>query len=562
MAEQFPTSPAIAPDALGGAASVPAGMGKADASAKAPPRLPPKPSSLAQPARLPKSVVPTEVSQRWSAPARSASAELVALREVGRLRPRRLVPAWVASGLVHALLLIVFGLWAIPPETKQKMHELMAFVSADIPPVEAVQQQPRDMVVINNARLDLISSTMAQSLTSVVDVSPAPQATPASADVRLSEFGVTLPRQGDLLSRVGGGAEQGLIGVRSDAGRRAAVVERGGNTESEAAVAKALEWLAVHQFADGSWSFDHTRGTCKGRCHDPGSMSSSVMAATAMGLLPFLGAGQTHKQGKYKKQVQNGLSYLTHHMRLGPHGGDMSEPMGGLMYSHGLATIALCEAYAMTQDRRLIAPAQVALNFIMYAQDPLGGGWRYTPGTPGDTSVLGWQLMALKSGHLGYLQVRPQTIAGATHFLDSVQDEEGVYYGYDRPEQRLSTTAIGLLCRMYLGWKHDEPALVKGVQILSHQGPSPTDVYFNYYTTQVLHHYEGPLWEKWNEAMRDQLVRSQSRSGHEAGSWYIKDDPHVAAGGRLYHTAMCAMILEVYYRHLPLYRKQTTDDDF
>ena len=40
-------------------------------------------------------------------------------------------------------------------------------------------------------------------------------------------------------------------------------------------------------------------------------------------------------------------------------------------------------------------------------QDPRGGGWRYDPRKPGDTSVTGWQVMALKSGQMADLNVSP-----------------------------------------------------------------------------------------------------------------------------------------------------------
>jgi hypothetical protein len=232
------------------------------------------------------------------------------------------------------------------------------------------------------------------------------------------------------------------------------------------------------------------------------------------------------------------------------------------MYGHGLASIALCEAYGMTKDTGLAEPAQLAVNFIVYAQDEVGGGWRYTPKQAGDTSVLGWQLMALKSAHMAYLNVPPKTIKGAVNFLNSVQGESGATYGYVNPGKGPATTAIGLLCRMYLGWKHDEPALGRGIEMLSAHGPSPNNMYFNYYATQVMHHYEGEEWTKWNAKMRDFLVNSQSRQGHERGSWYLGGDHSSEAGGRLYTTAMCAMTLEVYYRHLPIYRKDSTMEDF
>jgi len=103
----------------------------------------------------------------------------------------------------------------------------------------------------------------------------------------------------------------------------------------------------------------------------------------------------------------------------------------------------------------------------MFAQDPVGGGWRYEPRQAGDTSAVGWQLMALKSGHMAYLRVDPKTIQGATHFLDTVGTDSGSYYGYTDPGRDQGTTAVGLLCRMYLGWKKDNPSLQRGIDYLS-----------------------------------------------------------------------------------------------
>lgn len=355
-----------------------------------------------------------------------------------------------------------------------------------------------------------------------------------------------------------------LADLRSEEGRRAAVMARGGTPQSEAAVERALKWLIRHQNYDGSWSFDHRFcGDCKGACGNPGTLPDARVGATAMALLPFLGAGHTHvvdkygEGGKYARHVQSGLRFLVHSMR---HDGGMNEPTGR-MYDHGLASIVLCEAYAMTQDRALHKPAERALGFIVEAQDPVGGGWRYQPQMPGDTSVVGWQLMAIKSGQMAYLRVPQETIDGASRFLDSVALDDGAGYGYVDPNYGTeATSAVGLLCRMYLGWKRENPALTRGVQVISTLEPSPSNMYFNYYATQVLHHYEGPLWGKWNTTMRDYLVRSQSERGHQTGSWFFDGDKHSRIGGRLYCTTLAAMTLEVYYRHMPLYSKRAVID--
>lgn len=291
-----------------------------------------------------------------------------------------------------------------------------------------------------------------------------------------------------------------------------------------------------------------------------------------MALLPFLGAGQTHTEGTYKDVVRRGLYFLTTQMRIknegGRQAGDLSQA-GGNMYAHGLSAIVLCEAYAMTQDRTLLGPAQLALNHIVYAQDPIGGGWRYAPRQPGDTSVVGWQLMALKSGHMAYLAVPPATVQGAIKFLDSVQADGGARYGYTGPGQGAATTAVGLLCRMYLGWKQDHPALKRGIEYLSRSGPHPTNMYYNYYATQVMRQYCGEpgspdheLWEKWNVKMRDQLVNSQEKNGHAKGSWFFPEGHSAERGGRVYSTSMATMTLEVYYRYMPIYGQQATADDF
>ncbi|HCK70411.1 MAG TPA: hypothetical protein DHW38_02425 [Planctomycetaceae bacterium] len=164
---------------------------------------------------------------------------------------------------------------------------------------------------------------------------------------------------------------------------------------------------------------------------------------------------------------------------------------------------------------------------------------------------------------MAYLQVPKLTVAKASLFLDSVSLEEGAYYGYTTPGKRPATTAVGLLCRMYLGWKKNEPGLEKGVEYLSNHGPSKTDMYFNYYATQVLRHYGAEKWTKWNTEMRDWLVKEQSMAdNHMKGSWMVGNGHGAGAGGRLYTTSMATMILEVYYRHMPIYKTQAAEDDF
>lgn len=351
---------------------------------------------------------------------------------------------------------------------------------------------------------------------------------------------------------------QGGYDNRSAGKRAQAAGKRGGNDQSESAVERGLRWLMAQQRPDGSWNFNLENERGERLSSDPGTEASTT-ASTGLALLAFLGAGYTHRDGAYRDVVQKGLYYLATRARVTADGADLQE---GSMYGQGIATMALCEAYGMTEDRNYRDLAQLAVNFIVYAQDKRGGGWRYTPGQPGDTTVTGWQFMAIKSGQMAGLSVPSPTIFQIDRFLDSVQADGGATYGYlDGSEVKPSTTAIGLLCRMYRGWPREHQAIQQGASRLAEWGPSKTDLYYDYYATQVLCHLEGSAWEKWNRSMRDHLVATQVAQGFDSGSWHFSDQ-YGNKGGRLYSTAMAVMILEVYYRFMPLYGDAVLDGDF
>ncbi len=342
------------------------------------------------------------------------------------------------------------------------------------------------------------------------------------------------------------------------------VIHEGGTIHSEAAVANGLRWLSRHQASDGSWSLNRFAqyGDCDGRCSAAGHTHSDT-AATGLALLPFLGAGQTPERGIYSEHVKRGLAWL---VNIQESNGDLRSGSGN-MYAHGIASIALCEAYMLTKDEALRKPAQLAIDYIVKAQDTKSGrrsgGWRYTPKEQGDLSVVGWQLMALQSARHAGLTVPKSVFDRAENFLDSVQSgKHGGLYSY-MPQRKPDEAMIaeGLLCREYLGWPADHPGLAEGSKHLLKHLPQPEkpNIYYWYYATQTLHHLGGEAWETWNTAARETLIELQSDQGHEAGSW----DPvggaigghDTQSGGRLYMTSLAICTLEVYYRHLPIYRR-------
>ena len=333
----------------------------------------------------------------------------------------------------------------------------------------------------------------------------------------------------------------------------------GGTEETEKAVNRGLVWLAQHQNADGSWSLNRFQKNCKDKhpnCTGQGGESSNT-AATGMALLPFLAAGNTHTEGEYAKVVAAGLQWLIDHQKpdgelLGP--GDQQK-----MYSQGIAAIALCEAFGMTQEPAFREPAERALQYIINAQNKNTGGWRYNPGEAGDTSVVGWQVMALKSGEMAGLPVPAATQEGIRRWLKSVEGNQpvGGKFGYTDRNASPAMSAEGLLCLQFLGTGRNDPSMRAGADFLLTQLPEksqgPTSYYW-YYGTQVMYHMQGNYWQEWNAALRDMVVETQIKDGHMAGTWNPVDSwEH--RGGRIYSTSIKLLLLEIYYRHLPLYEQ-------
>ncbi len=354
--------------------------------------------------------------------------------------------------------------------------------------------------------------------------------------------------------------QSGSIFGRGGAIKKAALAAGGGTMDTEAAVTAGLRWIVSIQGKNGSWDLAGT-----GKFKD-GGLANDV-AGTALALLPFLGAGRTHKlmppeerenekttleqEKAYSAAILKGLQFL---IKI------QDKKKGALnnnMYAHGLATIVLCEAYALTEDADLRNAAQLAVNYIQYAQHG-EGGWRYGPKEKGDISVSGWQIMALKTAQMAGLDVQEAVLKKVPAFLDQVCDRDSEGYGYLKPagEVTPARTAIGLLCRQHIqSWGPRNDRMQRGAKILRVNPASLEEMYYTYYAAQALYHLGGPEWADWNEKMTKTLLDGQVKApGALAGSWGMTRagaGPASHVSGRLMQTSLCLCTLEVYYRHLP-----------
>ena len=500
---------------------------------------------------------------------------------------------WGASFGAHVVILLVLGV-VIGAPAAGKMLEEVIFIDSEVDTADEqaavehfeIGETPVEPSVLNTESLTEPPATMEQDAqyndASAEFVEAGGGA--ANGTSAVGGLGVSLASLGDgpaLMGAAGlevgkgdgskggsGGAGEGF-GGRGSGSRDKMLASGGGTADTERAVAGATNWLARHQNPDGSWGCG-PKGFAK-MCKDPSCTKELwkvakdakeppavppeyQMAATAFGLLPFFAAGQTHETGgPYKGVISKGLTWMTRNQN------QKTGQLGtGSMYEHGLATIAICEAYGLSKDRRLQPHAQAAIAFIEDAQNDTSGGWHYTPNpsTAGDTSVVGWQLMALKSGEMAGLKVNPQTLVKSKNYLKTVaKGKSGGLFSYmaeSGPTETMS--AVGLLCNQYGGMKRTDPAMVEGqAYVMAHLPQAENNPYFFYYATQVMHNLPGTEWDTWNRHARRFLIKSQIKSKDcDNGSWNSVGKGHVM--GPVMMTSICALTLEVYYRYLPLYQ--------
>lgn len=477
------------------------------------------------------------------------------------------------------------------PEAPIDPAEDEGLAAPDLPPVppsaESSAPAPRPTEILADSRLrsrpprpapevrpSVVDSTEKPVALALATPEPTPAARPAPALADLSGAAAT---GGGLLTEV-----PRIYRSRLDADRSARALRGGASPASEQAVERALDWLARHQDADGRWDGGTARygngevvegdddftahcppgEVCFGEC----AYWEADTGLTGLALLTYLGAGYTHKEGKYAATITRGLNFLMSKQKPDGDLRGVSTTVG--MYCHAMATLALCEAYALTLDNRLRNRAERAVGFLARSRAQDGQAWRYAPGAPiGDTSILGWVVMALKSAReIGMpIDNRESLEKGAMVWLDRVAagKRQGLarYQPWDEPTPTM--TAEAWVCRQFLGIGGPGPGSSEAAaHLLEHDSDKgETNVYYWYYATLAMYQHGGQPWRRWNDRLRDRLVGLQRKSGHQSGSWDPDDSIYGARGGRIYCTALAALSLEVYYRYLRLYDEPSLAED-
>jgi len=337
---------------------------------------------------------------------------------------------------------------------------------------------------------------------------------------------------------VGGAAGGGPFAGRG--GHRNLRAMTGGKS-TKGTVDLGLEWLKLHQDPDGRWDADGFHERCRlNRCGGPGAATADH-PTTGLALLAFLGAGETHKHGRYKKVVKSALKYLK--KAQGPEGNFGTARIPAERDAHAIATLAMCEAYGLTASPLFKQSAQAAVDFLQrsfYA----------------DTSASLWRILALRSAKAAKLRLDPKAMDVARAWLDRVTEPNSgrVYCGYSMypPADLLTRTAAGAFCRVLTG---EDPkksrAIARATDLclsaLPREGAVTEPVYW-YFATMLLFQVGGDPWKAWNAGLKDAGLATQRRDGDEKGSW-DPAGPNRTTLGRAGATALMTMNFEVYYRY-------------
>lgn len=386
-------------------------------------------------------------------------------------------------------------------------------------------------------------------------------------DVPLSSVPVTISQTENLLgsgatvaavssagSRDIGGrvAAVGRFGGSRDIWGRAAAVGRfGGSEATESAVLKGLRWLKMKQADDGHWGQHRA-------------------AVTGLGLLCFLGHGETTESPEFGDQVQKAVEWLVENQIEG----------GGWprKYEHAIATYALCEAYTMTKNKALLPVIEQATKIIIDGQNDTGG-WRYLfkEGDKNDTSCMGWCVQALKAGLIaGVAQddIRACFTRAIAAFKMNAHKDGG--FGY-KSRGRGGLTGTGVLALQLMGDSKSEECQ-RGLDLLddatfiwTRQGgrrttgeqPVFNQNYYWYYITQAKFNSGNERWQQWNAIFSKTLIEHQTvipaattdAKGRAAdmGFWEMDGALSGSTDGEEMNTCLCILQLEVYYRFLPTY---------
>ena len=305
--------------------------------------------------------------------------------------------------------------------------------------------------------------------------------------------------------------------------------------EVRSAITKGLEYLSKEgsQRPDGSWGGDQNR-----------------VAETSLTLMAFMLQGHVPGRGQYGRNMENAISFL---MNVGQNQrGYLGTPKNHAgMYEHGLAVLALSEAWGQSKNPRIKSALTRAVDITLRAQNK-EGGWRYSPEPrDADLSMTVMQIVALNSASEAGIAVPQTTIDKAAEYVLSCQDQGsgGFKYTAGGGEPNFARTAAGVMSLIMCG-QRDLKATQRGIAFLKAFPDSKFKStnhfhYAHYYAVQSMYQSGDADFRAWYPKISAEIIGKQNKND---GSWS-------GSYGQAYGTSLSILILGVPYRYLPIYQR-------
>lgn len=354
-------------------------------------------------------------------------------------------------------------------------------------------------------------------------------------------------KSGSLTGRIGGKRDKYLQ-------------EYGGGRRTERAVEKGLKWLVKHQNEDGSWG--------KGEDVD------IRLAVSGLAALAFLAHGETASSQEYGATVMKSLHKLVEYSKgrkitINPDG-----------FGHALLTYALAEAYAMTNipalKEELDKRASIIVKRVNAQENNITSCSLYR------NTLSGWNYQALRAAYTagsspeGMNEAIDKSIESIIE--KSRQEGKALNKGANAEESNADPAMlfVRLFCLQIFGEGNSATAEKYLRRIVNHDNgvylkcdwkkAQPWALYLWYYQHQAVfmgYAGKGAVWKKWNGELSNALLNNQE----EDGSWLspMQKSAKTADGETVktfkseedlavYSTALCTLMLEIYYRYLPTYK--------
>ncbi len=299
--------------------------------------------------------------------------------------------------------------------------------------------------------------------------------------------------------------------------------------QTKQAIAKGLAKLKADQNANGSWG------------------KSGNTAVTSFALMAFMSNGHVPNQGLFGPEVAKGIRFL---LASSDDKGYLAGVGGGNMYCHGMATLALTQAFGMSADEEVRKVLLKAVSLIVRSQNP-EGGWRYEPSPTGaDISVTIMQVMALRGAKDSGLNVPGDVLKKAVAYINRCHDVRSGGYRYQpfAAGPGYARTAAGV-CVLQLCGDYEAKQIAKAVEWMETAGNDEQHYWYgHYYASHAMHQVGGKKWEDYYGRMKTRLLATQKPSGE----WSDKYEANV---GPQYQTAIAVLILSVPANYLPIYQR-------